>query len=305
MSEEEKINQLTNTSSQSSQNNPVNKEPELVNENETSEINTPEIKTMEVHHHPQVEKKTFKEYLFEGIMIFIAVTMGFIAENIRENITENRKSKEIAASLYNEVYADSIAIQKKIKLRLLKEAEMVYLREYFKDSSLQNISQRASIAMVWTFILVNQSLFEPKDGILSQLKNSSSTKFFKTSELQNMVGDLGVAIARLRIRNDQEYNFVQAFLRPYVLKHFDFIWFDQFTENGNISNIEALFKKEHPNLAYHINDLPDLKRNESESLIAYYLLLGRGTRQLLYQDYISANHKLLEALRSNYYLEKK
>ena len=45
---------------------------------------------MEVHHHPHVEKKSFKEYLLEGLMIFLAVTMGFIAESIREHITESK-----------------------------------------------------------------------------------------------------------------------------------------------------------------------------------------------------------------------
>ncbi len=32
---------------------------------------------MEVHHHPQVEKKNFKEYFLEFLMIFLAVTLGF------------------------------------------------------------------------------------------------------------------------------------------------------------------------------------------------------------------------------------
>jgi hypothetical protein len=48
---------------------------------------------MEVHHHPKVENlpagkagKKFKEYFLEFIMIFLAVTMGFFAETIRENI---------------------------------------------------------------------------------------------------------------------------------------------------------------------------------------------------------------------------
>jgi hypothetical protein len=49
---------------------------------------------MEVHHHPHVEKKSFKEYLLEGLMIFLAVTMGFFAENIREHFSEKKaKSK--------------------------------------------------------------------------------------------------------------------------------------------------------------------------------------------------------------------
>jgi len=31
---------------------------------------------MEVHHHPHVEKKNFKEYFLEFVMIFLDVTMG-------------------------------------------------------------------------------------------------------------------------------------------------------------------------------------------------------------------------------------
>ena len=42
-----------------------------------------EAKQMEVHHHPQPGKKSFKEYLLEGLMIFVAVTLGFISENYK------------------------------------------------------------------------------------------------------------------------------------------------------------------------------------------------------------------------------
>ncbi|HEY4875714.1 MAG TPA: hypothetical protein VIH86_09100 [Puia sp.] len=41
---------------------------------------------MEVHHHPDVhhQRKRFKEYFLEFLMIFLAVTMGFFAESLRE-----------------------------------------------------------------------------------------------------------------------------------------------------------------------------------------------------------------------------
>ncbi len=74
--------------------------------NQTSAINTSEIKTMEVHHHPQLEKKSFKEYVLEGLMIFLAVTMGFFAENIRENITDNEKEKVFIESFVEDLEAD-------------------------------------------------------------------------------------------------------------------------------------------------------------------------------------------------------
>src|SRR5919205_297932 len=73
----------------------LQKEPieETTTTNHTSNIATSEIKNMEVHHHPHVEKKNFKEYLLEGLMIFLAVTMGFFAENLREYTKDNAEIK--------------------------------------------------------------------------------------------------------------------------------------------------------------------------------------------------------------------
>ncbi len=58
---------------------------------------------MEVHHHPHVEKKGFKEYFLEFLMIFFAVTMGFLAENLREHITEHNKEKQYIAGFVRNV----------------------------------------------------------------------------------------------------------------------------------------------------------------------------------------------------------
>ncbi len=69
-----------------------------------------EIKTMEVHHHPEIEKKGFKEYLLEGLMIFIAVMMGFFAESLREHIDNNEKGHEYVQSLLIDLKADTAKI---------------------------------------------------------------------------------------------------------------------------------------------------------------------------------------------------
>jgi len=39
---------------------------------------------MEVRHHTHFENKSFKEYFLAFLMIFLAVTMGLFAEQIRE-----------------------------------------------------------------------------------------------------------------------------------------------------------------------------------------------------------------------------
>jgi len=51
---------------------------------------------MEVHHLRHLtHKKNWSEYLLEFLMLFFAVTLGFFAENIRENISEQNKKKEL------------------------------------------------------------------------------------------------------------------------------------------------------------------------------------------------------------------
>jgi hypothetical protein len=51
---------------------------------------------MEVHHpHHPTHKKKWSEYMLEFFMLFVAVTLGFFAENIREHIAEENKKKEL------------------------------------------------------------------------------------------------------------------------------------------------------------------------------------------------------------------
>jgi hypothetical protein len=66
---------------------------------------------MEVHHHPHVEKKGFREYFLEFLMIFLAVTMGFFAESLREHIGENKKEKLYMRSLLEDISQDTLMLK--------------------------------------------------------------------------------------------------------------------------------------------------------------------------------------------------
>jgi hypothetical protein len=52
---------------------------------------------MEVHHHPHLPhggKKKFKDFFLEFLMIFLAVTLGFFAESIREHFSEQKAVRQ-------------------------------------------------------------------------------------------------------------------------------------------------------------------------------------------------------------------
>jgi hypothetical protein len=93
-------------------------EMEIINLNPVPE-------NMEVHKHPHhvMHKKKWPEYLLEFAMLFLAVFLGFVAENIRERAVEHRKEKEYIHALFNDLKSDTtklgnnIARYKKLLLR--------------------------------------------------------------------------------------------------------------------------------------------------------------------------------------------
>ena len=69
---------------------------------------------MEVHHHPHIEKKSFKEYILEGLMIFIAVSMGFAAESLREHMVNKEREHSYMESFYTDLSNDQNDLPKLI-----------------------------------------------------------------------------------------------------------------------------------------------------------------------------------------------
>jgi hypothetical protein len=258
---------------------------------------------MEVHKHPHhvAEKKKWTEYVLEFLMLFLAVFLGFIAENIREHRVEQEQGKELAQNLYKELYSDSIAVQQCLQSRLEKEGECRYFIDYVKDSSLQNLSARFFPSFAAALIRIQNIIFEPNDGILSQLRNSGELRYFKNSELQSEIGQLSVKIAYVRTRNDKEYSYIELYGRPFTLKYFDFDWYEAFTKSGTISLVEAMKQNEQIDQGRLMN--PDkFDRQEAKNVASYYLMMLRSTRQIQYGEYVEINHNVLELLRKEYHL---
>jgi hypothetical protein len=264
---------------------------------------------MEVHHHPHPEKKRFKEYFFEFIMIFLAVTLGFFAENLRERTTDSHREKEFAQELYSELKDDSIAIANKLKIRLEKEKDMDYLSSYFRDSSLTSLPREFYPAYTTSTYLINSYAFEPKDGVLSQLRNSGSLRYFRSVTLQKLLGDISVCINNVRYRNDQEYQFFADPIKPFLLKHFDFKWVDLLRKRSSNSDSVILglinqYRLGHEAIEGKIINPGSLDRDEVVNMILFYKQMLVSTRTLQLKDYVITNHKILDELRREYFFKE-
>ncbi len=107
MSEENKIEESKEESKTESPEEQTIETTETTNP--TLEIPKSESENMEVHHHPDLhhKRKNFREYFLEFLMIFLAVTMGFFAEQIRENLVNKEKEAHYIQNLISDLQADT------------------------------------------------------------------------------------------------------------------------------------------------------------------------------------------------------
>ncbi len=260
---------------------------------------------MEVHAHSHTARKKWTHYLWEFLMLFLAVFCGFLAENFREHKIEQHRAKELAISFYDELKRDSAAIQTIQMKRLKRDSSFTYLKKYFRDSSITNCSKTFSINFNYAFIVFASYIFEPNDAILDQLKNSGSLRYFKNTELQKLTGDLSVAIANIRTRNKFESDFLELHLMPYVIKHNDIEFFDKVNTRYKILLVYALSQYENSSevFPFHFNKPGEFDKTESVNLTGHYQLRCLGTSIKQYADYQKLNSRLLEELRIEYKLK--
>lgn len=264
---------------------------------------------MEVHHHAHTARKKWTHYLWEFLMLFLAVFCGFLAENYREHYIEDLREKEIAKALYTELLEDSVAIADKIQFRLKKEADLDYLHRYFNDSSLTSLSHEFYPVFTKGLYLLNIFHFEPKDGILSQLRNSGSLRYFHNMTIQKLLGDVSVAINDIRAKNHQEFQFFSDEVKPFLRKHYDFTWLDKLrTTNYDKRLIDVLddYHNKKINIEFEGKFLnaSSFRKEDAANMVIFYKQVLVSTRILQLKNYIRINHSLLVELRQNYSLYK-
>jgi hypothetical protein len=173
---------------------------------------------MEVHHHPDLhhQKKPWKEYLLEGFMIFIAVMMGFIAENIREDITNNQHAHELTSQLVVDLKADTSRLNKVIdaqtKIRQANDSLFTLLQRPLATADLNQIQELIiNSHNLWTF--------HPAGGAIGAIKNELHLKQFGHSELISHIADYESNIDLLHTVQDiylqYQHNMLDVFLRQH------------------------------------------------------------------------------------------
>src|SRR5512138_3456748 len=121
------------------------------------------------HHLHKAPGKNFRHYIFEFLMLFLAVFCGFLAENEREHMVEHRQEKQYIRSFMEDLRSDTATISRIIALKSQREEMKDSLIWYLNASNPNQYSQR-----IYFFgrQLTRTSNFFPADRTIKQLKNS-------------------------------------------------------------------------------------------------------------------------------------
>jgi hypothetical protein len=149
---------------------------------------------MEVHHHPKVEKKDFKEYFLEFIMIFLAVTLGFFAENIREYFSDKEKEKQYAETLYYDLKQDTAQLNDDIPFFQTQIKYIDTLRGELKKGDGMNVALANRLAAQMTEY--NNFLYH--DRTIVQLKSSGNFRLLRAALADSIMEYDSYIVSQLR-----------------------------------------------------------------------------------------------------------
>ncbi|HEU5167742.1 MAG TPA: hypothetical protein VFU29_19485 [Chitinophagaceae bacterium] len=256
---------------------------------------------MEVHHHPKVEKKNFKEYFLEFLMIFLAVTMGFFAESLREHIADKAKEKEYINSLVSDLDNDIKVIDHQMLNFETSLAQLDSLVKMLKDPRVKEFG--ADIYYFGRQAAIPAVRFLTNDRTLQQMKNSGSFRLIRNDRASSAIIDYYRNLNLIEVIQTLDIN-LQNEYRRIAIDIFDPIVLENYINLENMENLEDSSSSERPvgHPALSTYDTKQLAR--LAGMVAYI----RGTRHA----YVSFEKimrkkalKLIELLKKEYHLNLK
>ena len=229
---------------------------------------------MEVHHpHHVTHKKKWGEYLLEFFMLFLAVFLGFVAENIREDVVEQHREKQFMQSLIKDLQLDTayanLCLQS-INSRMLSiDSTLDYFMAHQKVTRVPLSTIRQMKRSTWDQVFLEHT------GTIDQLKYSGGLRLIQNRQIVDSIESYyqqinRYTLSRLAYRNNQDFVFS---LGEKILDAFDNARFYQHKINLNDSSTMAI---NNTYLNEYLNLLLRLKNSANNDKNNYNIVKSRA-----------------------------
>ncbi len=251
-------------------------------------------------------RKKWTHYFWEFLMLFLAVTLGFLVENQREHYVENQRAKVYAKLLIDDMNFDIAELNRAYRILtkiIIAGDSLAYLLDEIDNKKVPGGKLYFfEYWSGWRWRVIS------RDATIEQLKNSGSLRYM-TNTIVRKILNYEEALKIIYMLQDkyepdkiQNWNLVQ--------KVFDYKYFDQLDKIKSATRdssgksfdeknheLDVFLNKDIPLNTYDKDVLFELKNWASNSSSSYKVQVG---------NFITAKQKAeiaIEALKSEYNLK--
>ena len=235
-------------------------------------------------------KKSWKGYSLDFIMLFLAVSLGFMADNFRERASERSKEIEYIRSMIEDVEEDRVNIKAAIDVNTQKIQGLDSLLNICFNYS-DTDADKLDINRHFIQVLYHPEFLTPTDLTMQQLKNAGGMRLIKS---KTAINDIIRYDTKLKKITNQ-----QLYYENYQNKAID-----RGTEIFNIHNLLFALRNPDERMSpkyYELLDKDDLKLKEFGNSIAMYKGIIEYYVRLL-SEMNEQGDVLMETLKSEYKL---
>jgi len=192
------------------------------------EIVQPPTENMEVHHHPHVHhSKKWKDYLFEFLMLFLAVSAGFFVENQREHYIEHKRAKQFSRQLLADLRLDSALFENKNRDIQLKQKGYDKLQDLLTKKNDATDREVLETLLAITFVFD----FPATSTTYNQMKTSGSLRYIDNADLTaHLQQYYDVLLPRIVRIADASLAYFSENINPFYMKHIRIQDYDPFND---------------------------------------------------------------------------
>ena len=251
---------------------------------------------MEVHHHAHTARKKWTHYFWEFLMLFLAVSLGFYAENTREVILHKKEVKTQLNSMLSDLQSD-ITLFDSVTDRNSYGAQMA-------DSLIEmlhsDITNTPDIYFAARTVTANLGYYYTNSKSFDQLKSAGLLRYIKNKQLLDSIGGYYVSfqwlanqIDLLRLKLDEIHKGNVRLFDSYVFQQMMSIKIMSTSLGGQRTTINKPAVK--PNLlsvdATDINTV-SLNYHYYSATIKFYIRMGNALQ--------NRAKKLIEIIKKEY-----
>ena len=173
---------------------------------------------MEVHAHTHTERKKWTHYLFEFLMLFLAISAGFLVENLREHYIENKREKVLIKSFVEDLKQDTAKITSNIQLR---NSKILVMDSLIKLLNSPDPNHDGQSLYYWGRRVTRSTLFQSNDRTIKQLKNAGGLRLIRNQTASNTIMTYDQANDYIIFLQTNRESLELAAIYPLLAKLFD------------------------------------------------------------------------------------